>query len=271
MMRRAAVCDRGAPFARGLRHLIVFALFVIAAGCSTIPRPGVGAASAGPPPYEAWAETLERFVDSEGRVDFRSLATQRATLDRFVAWVYDHGPATRPQEFPTPAHVLAFHLNAYNALAMHQVIEFGVPESLAGLAKVRFFALAKVAVAGVPISLYDYENKVIRTLGDERVHVALNCMSVGCPRLPRTPFLADTLDQALQRESHLFFNDPRHVAVDHARRVTRLSEILAFFPEDFLAKAPTLIDYVNRYRSDKIDPAYRVEFIPYDWTINRQR
>lgn len=126
-------------------------------------------------------------------------------------------------------------------------------------------------MAGVPISLYDYENKVIRALGDERVHVALNCMSVGCPRLPRTPFLADTLDQALQRESHLFFNDPRHVAVDHARRVARLSEILAFFPEDFLAKAPTLIDYVNRYRSDKIDPAYRVEFIPYDWTINRQR
>ena len=153
---------------------------------------------------------------------------------------------------------------------MHQVIETGIPASLSGLTKVRFFALSKVAVGGQPISLYDYENKVIRALGDERVHVALNCMSVGCPRLPRAPFRAETLEADLQRESWWFFNEARNVAVDPARRVVRLSEILAFFPEDFLTKAPSLIAYVNRYRTEKIDETYRVEFIPYDWTVNRQ-
>ena len=38
------------------------------------------------------------------------------------------------------------------------------------------------------MSLYTLENDVIRPLGDERVHFALNCMVVSCPRLPRVAF-----------------------------------------------------------------------------------
>lgn len=42
------------------------------------------------------------------------------------------------------------------------------------------------------------------------------------------------------------------------------------YPEDFLAEAPTLIAYVNRYRGDAVAENMRIEFIPYDWTVNRQ-
>ena len=38
---------------------------------------------------------------------------------------------------------------------------------------------------------------------------------------------------------------------------------------DFLKKAPSLIAYANRYREAKIPDSYRVEFIPYDWTLNQ--
>jgi hypothetical protein len=31
-----------------------------------------------------------------------------------------------------------------------------------------------------------------------------------------------------------------------------------------------LIAYVNRYRDKPIDPAFAVEFIPYDWTLSAQ-
>ena len=153
---------------------------------------------------------------------------------------------------------------------MHQVIESGIPVSLAGFNKLKFFYFGKLQVGGAPISLYDYENDVIRALGDPRVHFALNCMSVGCPRLPREPFLAATLEQQLEREARRFFNDPRHVTVDAVRGVLRLSEILRFYPDDFLRAAPTLIAYVNRYRDIKVPDSHTIEYIPYDWTINRQ-
>ncbi len=232
----------------------------------------VPAPQAEPPadPQAAWARVLERFVDDAGRVDFAALARDRTDLDRFVAWIYTTAPGNAPQLFPRRAEVLAYHLNAYNALAMYNVLERGIPASLGGLEKINFFALRQLKVGGAPLSLYTYENDVIRPLGEERVHFALNCMVRGCPRLPRTPFRAADLERQLGAEAQRFLGEPRNLRLDPARRVVQLSEILKFYSEDFLAKAPSLIAYVNRYRDEKIPEDYEIVFIPYDWTVNRQ-
>lgn len=253
-----------------MKKLIALLFALTLMGCASVPRPSVTVTPASPPPYDAWARVLEKFVDAEGRVNFAAAAKDRTDLDRFVAYVYDIGPNNRPELFPTSQHVLAYHINAYNALAMHKVIETGIPQTLAGLKKVGFFVFGKVRVGGADVSLYDYENKVIRALGDERIHVALNCMSVGCPRLPREPFLPEKLDAQLERESKKFFNEARNVSTNDAAKTVTISEILNFFPGDFLAKSPTLIAYVNRYRDAKVPDDYKTEFTKYDWTINRQ-
>ena len=211
-----------------------------------------------------------QYVDDEGRVNFTVLARNRADLDHFVAYVYAIGPNNHPQLFPTAAHVLAYHINAYNALAMYKVIEVGIPHTNAGFRKVGFFYFGKVMVGGQPISLYDYENKVIRPLGDPRIHMALNCMAVSCPRLPREIFSPEKLDVQLERESRHFFSDTRHVRHDATQNTVSLSEILKFFAADFLIKSPSLIDFVNLYRVEKIPTNTKVNFIDYDWTINRQ-
>ena len=257
-----------------MKKLFALLLAAFLVGCASVPRPSIPTFTAvgppGAPPYDAWARVLEKYVDNEGRIDFAGIAKDRSDLNRFVAYVYDIGPNNRPELFPTAQQVLAFHINAYNALAMHKVIETGIPESLAGMKKISFFALGKVRVGGVDISLYDYENKVIRALGDPRVHVALNCMSVGCPRLPREIFLAEKLEVQLDLEARKFFAEARNVNVNDTNKVLTLSEILKFFTGDFLAVAPSLAAYVNRYRDPKIAEDYRLEFFDYDWTINRQ-
>ena len=265
-----------------MRRLLLVLMSLALAACASVPRPGgtADSASSAPsatpstaataPPYEAWARVLGRFVDDQGRVDFAALAKDRADLDQFVGYVYDVGPNNQPQLFPTTDHVLAYHINAYNALAMYKVIATGIPRSLGGFNKLGFFYFGKVQVGAQAISLYDYENKVIRALGDARIHMALNCMSVGCPRLPREPFLPQTLNAQLDREARTFFNEARNVAVNDTAMLLRLPEILAFYTGDFLAQAPTLAAYVNRYREHKVPETYALEFIPHDWTIHRQ-
>jgi len=49
-----------------------------------------------------------------------------------------------------------------------------------------------------------------------------------------------------------------------------LSEILDFFPKDFLAKAPNLIAYANRHRpkAKALLETFEVDFISYDWNVN---
>lgn len=221
-------------------------------------------------PQADWSTVLGTVVDDQGRVDFTALAGDIEPLLRYLRHVSDASPGSHPELFPTKQHVIAHYINAYNAISMFNVIEFDHPQSIGGFNKVKFFVLRRFLIGGEWQSLYAFENDLIRPLGEERVHVALNCMARSCPRLPMTPFTGDDLDAQLDRESRRFFNEERNVAVDHERRLVRVSEILDFFTEDFLAKAPTLIDYINRYRETPIPGRYQVEFIDYDWTVNHQ-
>jgi len=215
----------------------------------------------------------DSFVDAQGRTDFDALAANSMGLDEFVAYVARVSPETMPEIFPRRVDVLAFHLNAYNALAMKGVIDEGVTDGFTGFFKrQRFFRLRKVTVGGRSMSLSTYEKEVIRPLGEPRVHFALNCMARSCPRLPQAAFSADDLEAQLEAAAREFVNDGRNVRVDAAAREVWLSSIFDFYTEDFVPdrKPESLIEYVNRYRGEPIDPSFVVKFIPYDWTLNRQ-
>jgi hypothetical protein len=220
-----------------------------------------------------WAVVLEKYVDSQGRTAFSELAIDRKELDTFVDYVSRVSPESTPDEFNTPEKILAYHINAYNALAMHGVVEEDIPEDFGNFFKrAGFFKFRKVIIGGRKTSLYDYENKVIRPLGEPRVHFALNCMVRDCPRLPQTPFIDVELEQQLQAVALEFFSKDIHLRIDNGNKEAFVSEILRFYTEDFVEsnKRQDLIQYINRYRPEAIPTDYKVRFIPYNWTINSQ-
>jgi hypothetical protein len=219
----------------------------------------------------AWTKVLNRHVDDEGRIDFDSLRRNHADLDLIVAFVAAVDPLSQPRQFPDKHSRLAFYLNAYNALAMYGVVQAGVPESLGGLRKFTFFHLRTFAVGGKSISLSKLKNDVIRLLGDERMHFALNCMVVGCPRLPRVAFSAASLDGQLDTAARAFIEDSRNIWIEHAKREVWLSAIFDFYTADFLARAPSLIAYVNRYCAAQIPADFKVRFLEYHWTVNHRK
>lgn len=220
-----------------------------------------------------WERVLVQYVDAGGRTDFKALAGDRAALDRVVTVIGMISPATAPQLFPNRQDVIAYHLNAYNALAMQGVLDVGIPDSFASfLKRAGFFKFRPVTIGSQRTSLYDYENKVIRPLGEPRVHFALNCMVRDCPRLPREPFLGATLEVQLEAAAREFFSQDNHLRRRDDTREVWVSEILKFYTEDFVTsgKPQDLVGYINRYLPAPIPPTYRVRFIPYDWTINQQ-
>ena len=238
-----------------------------AAGCAIHIPPPASAAIAPTDPDRAWAAVLARFVDEKGGIDFAGLSKDPADLETYVGYLSRVSPASDPGRFPTPEMKLAYWINAYNALAMYNVIRSGMPPDLYAV-RVRFFYRNRFQLGGAYISLYDLENKVIRPLGDPRVHAALNCMARGCPRLPREPFRGDLLDAELQATTQYFFGEERNVGLEPDKKTVRFNQILEFYREDFLKKAPTLTAFVNRYRSSPIPEDWKVEFTPYDWRLN---
>ena len=220
-----------------------------------------------------WSYVLKTYVDDEGRTDFKAVSNDSEALDRVVAFIEKTSPTSHPELFPTPEAVMAYHINTYNALAMRGVIDWNIPKGFTSLwSRARFFKFRGVTIGGRKTNLYDYENKVIRPLDEPRSHFALNCMVKDCPRLPREPFLVETLDQQLDAVTWEFFSKKRHFYLDDQKKRAYVSAILDFYTKDFVesGKARDLPDYINRYLQEPIPVGYKVKFIDYDWRINKQ-
>lgn len=258
------------PFATLLATLLAALLPALLGGCSTLVPAPAAPPSTSQAALAAWARVLDRFVDERGEVDFPALARDRADLDRYVRHVAD----SPLEQWPNGPQRLAHMINAYNALSMFNVIESGIPATHAGLNKVTFFLLRKLVIGGRSMSLYSFENAVIRPYahGEPRIHFALNCSALSCPALPRTPFEASTLHAELERETRAFFARRENFRIDSGTSTVWLSELLAFYPADFVpVAADSLLAYANRYAPQPAPPGFRVRFTPYDWTIANSR
>ena len=217
-------------------------------------------------PYDDWAAVLAARVDDKGRVDYEGLRADRAGLDQFVAMLADVGPTRTPDLFPTEPDRLAYWINAYNACTLHQVLERWPIESV-GDSKTKFFYWTRYVVDGEARSLYAIENDIVRKQFDEpRIHFALNCASVGCPRLPNEPFLPRTLEAQLARETKRFLAEPRNVELKGD--TLTLSKIFEWYADDFAPDARAWV--AERRPALGSGPGTKVEFRAYDWALNKQ-
>ena len=256
-----------------LRRVFMAVMVGVLSACSTLVAPP------NLPPLKAeianaaWAQVLKTHVNALGDVDFQALALAPGDLQAYVRFVADT-PLDAIEDGPER---LAHMINGYNAISMYNVLESGIPQTHAGLNKVKFFVLRKFEIGRKSLSLYSYENDVIRPYAiarrDPRIHFALNCSARACPVLPRTPFTAQALERELQSETIAFFARPENYRVDHQAQTVWLSELLNFYPKDFVPDAaPSLAAYAARYAGlssgNAAPPAsYSVRFVPYDWTV----
>jgi uncharacterized protein DUF547 len=243
---------------------------LLAAACTVpVPMRGPGGADVAGPreAIAAYERVLDRFVDDRGAVDFEALSRDRGDLDNYIRYI----AATPLESFRDGDERLAHYINSYNALSMWNVVESGIPRTHAGWHKVFFFWVRRFMIGGRRMSLYAYENDIIRKVGDARVHFALNCSAIGCPRLPRQPFAGGNLPAELERGTRSFFSSPEHLRIVPADHAAYVSELLRFYSEDFIAHAGSVRAFVNRYSAERIPDDFDIRFIPYDWTIANAR
>ena len=254
-----------------LRAALLGLAMVAVAGCGTespyVPPPLTGEGTPSHPPEEAWARVLKAAVDAQGRVDFNAVLMNHQDLDRYVAWVYERSPESWGHLYPTRAHVIAYHLNAYNALAIYNLLTAGVPAELSGADRKRLFEKRKLLVGGQPLTMAEHRER-IRALGEPRVHFALTRIVAGDPRLSRDPYRANVLDPQLDRAARNFFAEERNLRVDNARRRIRFSPLLQTWEADFLRHAPSLAAYASAFRDAPLPQGYAVEFGEFDWTVH---
>lgn len=231
--------------------------------------------------HDDWNSVLGQFVNDEGYVDYQGLKSDRATFDRYIERIETISPVTNPELFPTKADQLAYYMNAYNALVFKGVLARGPEEKSVWRGLVsgyNFFVKMKITVGGKRTNLKKLEDDIIRAeFLDPRIHAAINCASISCPRLPQQAFVAATLEQQLDDAMREFVNSEMHIKLDQTRRTAKVSKIFKWFKKDFTSYEktngnvkPSLLHYINRYRELKIPADFKVEYLDYNKKINKQ-
>jgi hypothetical protein len=246
-----------------------------------------GSANAAEPfDHSALDRALKTYVDARGRVDYAGLKARPEDLNAYVALLGRVSPANHPERFPGRADSLAYWINAYNAFVLKGVVDHYPVKSVKDIKLFSgFFWRVDFTAGGKAYTLNDIEHHILRKVfQDPRVHAAINCASIGCPRLPPKAFWPQDLDARLEEEMRAFIREPRNVRIDRKEPAVYLSEIFKWFEEDFTgwhrrAKGVSearIVDYLTPYLPEedrlflKAHPDVQIEYIDYDWRLNDQ-
>ncbi|WP_413431691.1 DUF547 domain-containing protein [Crateriforma spongiae] len=226
-----------------------------------------------------WDTLLKRFVDQNGNVDYRSwkqsAADQRA-LDAYLAQL----SSANPNAQASLAGKLAFWINAYNAVTIKGILREYPTSSIrnhtAKLIGYNIWDDLLLTVGGKSYSLNQMEHEILRKMGEPRIHFAIVCASISCPRLLNEAYTADKLEQQLTMNSRNFFANQRNLRFDASRQHFQLSSILEWFGEDFganqAAQLRTIAPYFPQGPAQQFASQGRgsVSYLDYDWGLNDQ-
>ena len=229
--------------------------------------------------HSAWDRLLGRYVDRDGMVDYtawKASHADRGELEQYLATLGAadlNAPATEQEQ-------LAFWINAYNSLTVQGILKVYPTSSIRNhTAKIVGYNIwddLLLPVAGTNYSLNRIEHEVLRPLGEPRIHFAIVCASIGCPRLLDEAYTPEKLDSQLAGNTRDFFARQGNFQADPAGRTVRVSSILDWFSEDFGPTPQQGLARLADYMPDETTKGlvtgqdFSVSYLDYDWSLNEQ-
>ncbi len=230
--------------------------------------------------YFEYDELLNNAIiekGSETAVDYDYVKNNSDMLDKSLSEIEsvskrDFDGWSEPQQ-------LAFLINTYNAFTLKLIVNNypGIDsiKDLGGLFSSpwdkKFFTLF-----GEKTNLDHVEHGLLRKKYNEpRIHFAINCASKSCPALQKRAYVANELDEQLERAAIQFIRNSEHNRFNVEMKTLEISSIFKWFSEDF-TKAGTLKEFIAHYISDdsKIqaqlkENKIKIIYLDYDWSLNK--
>jgi hypothetical protein len=227
-----------------------------------------------------FTEILQDYVFN-GKVDYRNLHNDKR-LDEYLAQL----AAANPDTIADLDSRLAFWINAYNAYTLKIICDNYPLKSINDL---HFGGLyigvllrktvwdKKIAmINGEEISLNHIEHNIIRpTFGDPRAHFALVCASKSCPPLRSEAYEGYKLNEQLDEQGRIFFNETDNNYFELNTRTAHLSKILNWYEKDFGGNSEEVLQYVAQFLPEELardiyafSKEWKVEYTDYDWGLN---
>ncbi|MFT5823806.1 MAG: hypothetical protein ACI8ZM_005069 [Crocinitomix sp.] len=218
--------------------------------------------------HETWTALLTKYVDVEGHVNYAGIKKEEAALDEYLVVL----SANHPNDTWEKNDVLAFWINAYNAFTVKLIVKSypikSIKELGGSIYKVNTpWDIKFITIGGEVYDLNNIEHGIIRKSFEEpRIHFAVNCASVSCPRLRNEAFVGSRIDEQLDDQARYFVNNK--VKNDITKKCAKLSKIFTWFKGDFTANGGSVEDFINKYSDVKITKKTKGKSLDYDWNLN---
>jgi Protein of unknown function, DUF547 len=157
---------------------------------------------------------------------------------------------------------MAFWLNAYNALTIKLLLDNYPVKSIKDLDKGNTWDVSRYALGGKNYSLNEIENKILRPMGDARIHFGLNCGAKSCPPLHARAFTAAMVETQLDQLTRAFINKTQENQLKG--KVLKISNIFNWYASDF----GDVVAFLNKYAALPVYKNAKITYTTYDWSLN---
>jgi hypothetical protein len=209
--------------------------------------------------HDLWENQLQKFVSKDGKLNYKAWKQERSALDNYIDILAENPP----QKNGSKNDLLAYWINAYNALTVQLILDHYPVESIKDISKP--WETPLFTAGETDYTLGDIEHEILRKQDENRIHFAINCASASCPNLYRSAFKGAKLEYQLETVTRQFFHDPSKNIFESDK--IQLSKILLWFIMDFGFKKEKLA-FLSRYSPVPLDSNVRIRYLPYDWSLN---
>lgn len=218
-----------------------------------------------PKPLEAFNHTtygdlVAKYVSPEGNVNYDGFKSNWSVLRTYIKALGENMPTDQW----TKEDKLAYWMNAYNAMTVDLILRNYPLESIKDIKDPwgqRFWKLGEKYY-----NLNEIEHKILRKMGDARIHFGINCASFSCPPLLNEAFTAQKVDTQLDVLARRFVNDSKRNTI--TANSIEISEIFNWFAKDFKTNG-SVIDFLNKYSDVQIAAKAKKRYKDYDWSLNK--
>jgi len=210
--------------------------------------------------HSAWDELLQKHVSNQGNVNYKGFKTDQVKFNAYLQMLSNNSP----QDSWGKEDTLAYWMNVYNAYTVKLILNNYPTQSIKdidGPWNERFIKIGEKWH-----NLNDVEHRIIRKMDEPRIHFALVCAAVSCPRLYNKAFTALDLETDLELLTKGFLNDP--TKNEFTEDAIKISKIFKWYGADFKNDGGDLIHFLNQYTDIKISSKAKKSYKDYNWDLN---
>jgi len=241
--------------------------------------------------HQKWTNILKHYQAPDGDIYYRQLQadTKKNKYHPFHKYLKELSSIKkRTYDKWNRNQKMAFLINAYNAFTVQLIIDSypvkGIKKTVGFLKSPwskKFFSI----LDGEIRTLDPIEHDILRPeFKDARIHAAVNCASISCPRLHKVAFIPEKLNEQLEEVFVDWISDETRNRYEPESGTLYLSMIFRWYGDDFdkvegrYFQDGNFLKVIERLGPQKATQVFKnaqqtdkkptVKYLSYDWNLN---